>query len=145
MKKALIILVTIIALVIPSVSSCGCSEEGEVSVFYYTFSDTYFDSGKMAVMDLNPTLAQAEALAAETLTGEAVEVTVTRGNALTVITWAGGQDAQYAWLTMDGELDMRVGEGIWEVTVTNASYDAFQGELSITTMKEDVLTRYLVK
>lgn len=50
MKKAIIILITVLALIIPTLSSCGCMEEGEVSVFYYTYSDTYI-SGVRAAMD----------------------------------------------------------------------------------------------
>ena len=43
MKKALILLI-LISLLIPTLASCGCDREGEVSVFYYTYSDTYISS-----------------------------------------------------------------------------------------------------
>ena len=43
MKKSLILLL-LISLLIPSLASCGCEREGEVSVFYYTYSDTYISS-----------------------------------------------------------------------------------------------------
>ncbi len=39
-----------IATVLGSLCSCGCSEMGEVSVFYYSFSDTYI-SGVRGAMD----------------------------------------------------------------------------------------------
>lgn len=43
MKKALILFL-LTALIIPTLSSCGCEREGEISVFYYTYSDTYISS-----------------------------------------------------------------------------------------------------
>lgn len=43
MKKALILFL-LIALALPVISSCGCEREGEISVFYYTYSDTYISS-----------------------------------------------------------------------------------------------------
>ncbi len=49
MKKILILMI-VLATVLGSVCSCGCRQEGEVSVFYYTFSDTYI-SGVRGAMD----------------------------------------------------------------------------------------------
>lgn len=43
LKKSILILL-IITLSLLSVTSCGCAEEGEVSVLYYTYSDTYISS-----------------------------------------------------------------------------------------------------
>lgn len=43
MKKALILFLLIV-LIVPSFSSCGCERDGEISVFYYTYSDTYISS-----------------------------------------------------------------------------------------------------
>jgi len=34
----------IISITLISVTSCGCAQDGEVSVFYYTYSDTYISS-----------------------------------------------------------------------------------------------------
>ena len=42
--KKLLILFLLIALTVPALSSCGCEREGEISVFYYTYSDTYISS-----------------------------------------------------------------------------------------------------
>lgn len=49
MKKVLILII-VAASVIGSLCSCGCTEMGEVSVFYYSFSDTYI-SGVRGAMD----------------------------------------------------------------------------------------------
>ena len=49
MKKALIFII-IISLISLSFVSCGRNSEGEVSVFYYTYSDTYI-SGVRNSMD----------------------------------------------------------------------------------------------
>ena len=43
MKKALILFL-LLALTVPVFSSCGCERDGEISVFYYTYSDTYISS-----------------------------------------------------------------------------------------------------
>ena len=48
LKKAIIILL-ILSLTVISLASCGCSAEGEVSVFYYTYSDTYISSVRGAM------------------------------------------------------------------------------------------------
>lgn len=48
MKRALLIL--LVALSAFGLVSCGCQTEGEASVFYYTYSDTYI-SGVRAAMD----------------------------------------------------------------------------------------------
>lgn len=49
MKKIVIALIILCA-ILTCFTSCGCSEEGEVSVFYYTYSDTYI-SGVRGAMD----------------------------------------------------------------------------------------------
>lgn len=49
MKKILFFMI-VLATVLGSVCSCGCTEMGEVSVFYYSFSDTYI-SGVRGAMD----------------------------------------------------------------------------------------------
>ena len=43
MKKSVFLLL-VICISALSITSCGCSEEAEVSVFYYTYSDTYISS-----------------------------------------------------------------------------------------------------
>ncbi len=48
MKKILIFLVAI-CLLSTSLVSCGRDDEGEVSVFYYTYSDTYISGVRSAV------------------------------------------------------------------------------------------------
>lgn len=48
--KKIIILTIVLATVLGSLCSCSCTEMGEVSVFYYTFSDTYI-SGVRGAMD----------------------------------------------------------------------------------------------
>ena len=50
MKKILMILLCLSLLTV-GLSSCGCQSEGEVSVFYYTYSDTYI-SGVRSAMDV---------------------------------------------------------------------------------------------
>lgn len=48
--RRLLIFILVLAAVIGSACSCGCRQEGEVSVFYYSFSDTYI-SGVRGAMD----------------------------------------------------------------------------------------------
>ena len=48
MKKHVLLLIAV-ALICASLSSCGCTREGEVSVFYYTYSDTYISSVRSAM------------------------------------------------------------------------------------------------
>ena len=48
--KRILILIIVATCVIGSLCSCGCTEMGEVSVFYYTFSDSYI-SGVRGAMD----------------------------------------------------------------------------------------------
>ena len=43
MKKSIFILL-VICISALAITSCGCAEEGEVSVLYYTYSDTYISS-----------------------------------------------------------------------------------------------------
>lgn len=89
MKKALIILVTIIALVIPSVSSCGCSEEGEVSVFYYTFSDTYISSVRSAMDKMlkanNIKYHNYDANSVQTTQTEQVDTAIAKGSSMLIV------------------------------------------------------------
>ena len=47
--KKLAILFLIFCIAAASFVSCGCSQEGEVSVFYYTYSDTYISSVRGAM------------------------------------------------------------------------------------------------
>ena len=49
MKKIIILALVLMLTAIP-LTSCGCAETGEVSVFYYSFSDTYI-SGVRGAMD----------------------------------------------------------------------------------------------
>lgn len=49
LKKTIFVLM-IICISALAITSCGCAEEGEVSVFYYTYSDTYI-SGVRTEMD----------------------------------------------------------------------------------------------
>ena len=51
MKKFLMILLCL-SLLTAGLSSCGCQSEGEVSVFYYTYSDTYISGVRSAMDDL---------------------------------------------------------------------------------------------
>ena len=50
LMKRILILTLIFALSVGALCSCGCASEGEVSVFYYSFSDTYI-SGVRGAMD----------------------------------------------------------------------------------------------
>lgn len=46
MKRIIVLIITVCIFVSVGVfsTSCGCSEDGEVSVFYYTYADTYISS-----------------------------------------------------------------------------------------------------
>ncbi len=46
--KRLIILTLVLAMLMPSLISCG-RDEGEISVLYYTYSDTYISSVRLAI------------------------------------------------------------------------------------------------
>ena len=48
--KKLIFMLLILSISLGAITSCGCAEEGEISVLYYTYSDTYI-SGVRAEMD----------------------------------------------------------------------------------------------
>lgn len=88
MKKAIIIFLTLLA-ILASCISCGCSEEGEVSVFYYTYSDTYI-SGVRGEMDkilkkngINYHNYDANGL--QTTQTEQVDTAIAKGSSLLIV------------------------------------------------------------
>ena len=91
MKKIIAFILTVATLLSVGVftSSCGCSEDGEVSVFYYTYADTYISSvrGEMdrflteAGMNFN----NYDAGSNQATQTEQVDTAITKGSRLLIV------------------------------------------------------------
>ena len=91
MKKLLALLLTLATLLSVGVftTSCGCSEDGEVSVFYYTYADTYI-SGVRGEMDRLLTEAGVsfnnyDAGSNQATQTEQVDTAITKGSRLLIV------------------------------------------------------------
>lgn len=91
MKKitAFILSLLLIFGVSGTLSSCGCSEDGEVSVFYYTYSDTYISSvrGEMDKMlrAAGINFHNYDANSNQTTQTEQVDTAITKGSQLLIV------------------------------------------------------------
>lgn len=89
MKKSAIIFLTVIALILPTLSSCGCSEDGEVSVFYYTFSDTYISSVRSAMdkilRDNGIKYHNYDANSVQTTQTEQIDTAIAKGSSMLIV------------------------------------------------------------
>ncbi len=91
MKKLLALILTLATLLSVSVftSSCGCSEDGEVSVFYYTYADTYISSvrGEMDrfLKDAGVTFNNYDAGSNQATQTEQVDTAITKGSRLLIV------------------------------------------------------------
>lgn len=110
----------------------------------YTFDDSYFNYDNMCAMDLNPVL-QTVINKSDIYENQLLETdsfSVERGDMLTVIRWAYADSADYVWLKMDKEYDMkRVGDG-FEVTVLSEIYDRFIDNIQIVVSKGGSVITY---
>ena len=91
MKKTLLILLCAAALFFSSFSlySCGSRDEGEISVFYYTYSDTYISSVRSA-MDKMLTSAgltynNYDANSNQTTQTEQIDTAIAKGSRLLIV------------------------------------------------------------
>ncbi len=88
MKRAIIVLLTL-SLIILSCVSCGCSSEGEVSVFYYTYSDTYISSVRGAMDKIlkqnGVNYHNYDANGLQTTQTEQVDTAIAKGSSLLIV------------------------------------------------------------
>lgn len=111
----------------------------------YTFGSKYFDYQRMVDLRLNPALdAVLDGGVQEEACPLAVDaVTAEQGEALTVLSWNGGGDEEYAWLLLGGTFDLRRNEaGGLEATVTNEAWERNRENLQIAALAGDVLRVY---
>ena len=115
---------------------CVIFEVGE-----YTFSDRYFDSEAMAVMDLNPVLERFDGLAERRETLKTGQVQAVAGESVTNITVSGlPQDTGYAYAIIDGiTYDLRREESVYTLAVRN---DAM-GEIYVVAIDTAEQTKYV--
>lgn len=91
MKRLLALILTLAALLSVGVftSSCGCSEDGEVSVFYYTYADTYISSvrGEMDrfLTEAGVTFNNYDAGSNQATQTEQVDTAITKGSRLLIV------------------------------------------------------------
>ena len=98
----------------------------------YTLNDTYFDYEKMQVLQFNPAFATVEESDNYAMiTPGAEEITVETTDSLTTIRWMPSQDFQYVWIQLEEVHDMRLVNGVYEVTIDTARYDQFGGQLVV--------------
>ena len=107
----------------------------------YTFSDRYFDSEAMAVMDLNPVLERFDGLAERRETLKTGQVQAVAGESVTNITVSGlPQDTGYAYAIIDGiTYDLRREESVYTLAVRN---DAM-GEIYVVAIDTAEQTKYV--
>ena len=74
---------------------------------------------------------------------EADAISVEKGKALTIIRWKYMNPADYAWLFMDQEYDMKKTEEGYEVTVPTEAYDQNKKEIQIVISEGDKITTFV--
>lgn len=112
----------------------------------YAMLTDYFQADRVAAMALPPALDAVRAEAGEPETLSLEGVSAQRGEALTVVTWAGRDGAErFAWAELGGEaFDLRRNEdGKWEVTVKNEVWDRHGEGLRIAALEGETLREYL--
>ena len=86
--KKIIILILALALSLPMLYSCG-RDEGEVSIFYYTYSDTYMSSVRLAMdKELNAAgikFNNYDANSNQTTQTEQVDTAIAKGSRLLIV------------------------------------------------------------
>lgn len=113
---------------------------------YATTAD-YFDLERMRAMDLNLRLEDARSLASaeEKRFLPKEEFSTKQGEALTIISWAGGDGSESCvWAELgDTVFDLRRSEaGGWEVTVKNEVWDQYGDSLRIAALAGEILREY---
>jgi len=108
----------------------------------YTINNNYFDYDHMRTMELNPVLQDVfeDCIKEERQSIGEDSISVERGETLTKIQWLCDEPADYAWLKVDIEYDMkRVGNG-YEVTIPTEVYDQNMDGFCIITTHEGIVT-----
>ena len=70
------------------------------------------------------------------------EITIQKGEGLTKIKWNTNIEAEYAWLLMDDEYDMKKIDGGYEVTIKSEMYQEKHDTIMFITYKDNVITYY---
>jgi len=107
--------------------------------------DRYFDYERMSAMSLNPPLEKVRETAGEPEALPLEGVSARRGEALTVVSWSGGDGAEsLAWAELGGTaFDLRRSEaGGWEATVKNEVWDRYGDGLRIAALAGEALREY---
>ncbi len=105
----------------------------------------YFDYERMSAMSLNPPLEKVRESAGEPEALPLAGVSARRGEALTVVSWTGGDGAEsLAWAELGGTaFDLRRSEaGGWEATVKNEVWDQYGDGLRIAALAGEALREY---
>jgi len=111
----------------------------------YAMTKNYFDQDRMAAMLLAPPLEKVRAAAGEPEALPLGSVSVQRGEALTVVSWSGGDGSEsFAWAEMGGTaFDLRRSdEGVWTATVKNEVWDQYGDGLQIAALAGGTLREY---
>ena len=87
--KKLLILFVVLCLLSCSLVSCGKKDEGEVSVFYYTYSDTYISSVRSAMdkmlRESNISYNNYDANSNQTTQTEQIDTAIAKGSRLLIV------------------------------------------------------------
>ncbi len=105
----------------------------------YTFLDSYFSYDKMINSRYNKPLSSVSAsVSEENLNVDSI--TVQQGEALTKIVWNADVDAQYVWLMLGEEFDMKKTDGGYEATVKNEVYEQYADSIEISVYANETMT-----
>ena len=106
----------------------------------YTFAEHYFDPAAMEAIDYNQPLAAYGQCSRKDETLAPADIAVETGETLTKLEWLCGEEADYAWLLLDDEYDMKKTERGYEVTVPTEAWRA--DGFCIVTYRDGVLSYY---
>lgn len=101
----------------------------------YTFNNEYYDFGRMAAMELNPTLASAlddsDDIEEKKLRKDSL--TVEKGKKLTKIIWNTDSYLRRGWLRLGGDVvyDLNWTESGYETTILTEEYRQYRDEMEI--------------
>lgn len=110
----------------------------------YTFSDSYFDYENMLTIDYNEPLGNFSNLETSTATIKKDDITVTKGDVLTKLTWQQDEAFEDLWFIADCEYDMKKLDGGYSVTVRNEVYEEYKESFTITAHNTKSLTLYSI-
>lgn len=108
----------------------------------YTLSNTYFSYDNMRAMDLNPILKTAIDESSKQVKHPLIEsnLSIDKGDLLTIIQWETDTPADYVWLKLDQEYDMKKTENGYVVTISSQTYEENVDNLQIVTSYDDTIT-----